>query len=171
MGDGARSGPAIPRASRRRAAQTDPRCTDGCMGCSTRTTLASSGSRSTMDRTRSWTSGTPGISAVGHGTRRKLTRTDHSDPSGLYSYRRQPERVLFALDKLVQALSPLIGYEAIHGAAPSGWSEGRSKEDVRELEAKAAEVMEDWQDAFWDVERATERRGWAKVSGDCSFGS
>jgi uncharacterized protein YdiU (UPF0061 family) len=89
--------------------------------------------------------------------------SDHSDPSGLYSYRRQPERVLFALDKLVQALAPLIGYEALHGPAPSGWSDGKTKDDVKEWKAKAEEEMKDWQDLFWDVEREGERQGWLKV--------
>ena len=88
---------------------------------------------------------------------------NHSDPSGLYSYRRQPERVLFALDKLVKAVSPLIGYEALHGAPMSGWSEGKTKDDVDEWGAKAEETMADWQDEYWAVERATEKAGWGKV--------
>ena len=81
----------------------------------------------------------------------------------MYSYRRQPERVLFALDKLVQSLAPLIGYEALHGPAAAGWSDGKTKDDVKEWKAKAEEEMEDWQDAFWDVEREDEKQGWLKV--------
>ena len=50
-------------------------------------------------------------------------RPDHSDPSGLYSYRNQPSRVLFALDKLVSALAPVLGYEVAHGCfPPAGFS-------------------------------------------------
>lgn len=89
---------------------------------------------------------------------------DHSDPSGLYSYRNQPSRVLFALDKLVSALSPLIGYEANQsGIATSGWSENASKEDVRTWENKGEEAMKGWQEEFWRIEREGEREGWMKV--------
>ena len=70
---------------------------------------------------------------------------------------------MFALDKLVSALSPLIGYEATHGAASSGWSDGKSKDDVKEWNGKAEEVTKDWQDGFWATERETEKIGWAKV--------
>jgi hypothetical protein len=70
---------------------------------------------------------------------------------------------LFALDKLVSSLSPLIGYEAIHGTAAPGWSDGKTKEDVREWNAKAAEEMKDWEQAYWTTEKEAERRGWLKV--------
>ena len=95
--------------------------------------------------------------------------TDHSDPSGLYSYRRQPERVLFALDKLIAALSPVIGYEALHGTPKAGWSEGKTKEDIETWNDKTTEVMKDWPDAYWKVEREAERTGWLKVSLDFAF--
>ena len=89
---------------------------------------------------------------------------DHSDPSGLYSYRNQPSRVLFALDKLVSALAPLIGYEATHSTiANPGWSEGASKDDVKAWEQKGIETMKGWEDDFWSIEKAEERSGWSKV--------
>jgi hypothetical protein len=93
--------------------------------------------------------------------------TDHSDPTGLYSYRNQPSRVLFALDKLVGALAPVIGYEALHGGAPisDGWHEGVTKDKVEKWEEKTREVMKGWEDEFWEVERKTERAGWLKVGG------
>jgi uncharacterized protein YdiU (UPF0061 family) len=94
-----------------------------------------------------------------------LTRLDHSDPTGLYSYRNQPSRVLFALDKLVSALSPVIGYEATHGKPIQDcWHEGASKEDVAAWDGKAREVFKGWEEEFWCIERETERAGWLKVS-------
>lgn len=90
---------------------------------------------------------------------------DHSDPSGLYSYRNQPSRILFALDKLVSAMAPIIGFEAEQGKVgiADGWSEGATKEDVSRWEAKMGEVMEGWDAEFWRLEREAERQGWLKV--------
>nr|XP_018262752.1 uncharacterized protein I303_04232 [Kwoniella dejecticola CBS 10117]OBR84910.1 hypothetical protein I303_04232 [Kwoniella dejecticola CBS 10117] len=91
---------------------------------------------------------------------------NHSDPSGLYNYRSQPSRVLFALDKLVNCLSPILGYEAIHSKLPSvGYSEGLSPENRKEWEAKGKQVMEGFEDRFWDVEREVEKNGWMKRFG------
>ncbi|WVF71172.1 hypothetical protein IAT40_005970 [Kwoniella sp. CBS 6097] len=91
---------------------------------------------------------------------------NHSDPSGLYSYRNQPPRVLFALDKLVACLSPLIGYEAIHSTPPAaGFSQGLSKDTRKEWESKAEEVMGGWEKVFWDVQKDEERKGWSKRFG------
>ncbi|CAD6893681.1 unnamed protein product [Tilletia laevis] len=42
---------------------------------------------------------------------------NHSDSYGRYSYRNQPSMGLFALQHLVLALSPLIGFEKQHGRA------------------------------------------------------
>ena len=98
-----------------------------------------------------------------------MTRTkakplpDHSDPTGLYSYRRQPERVLFDLDKLVQALAPLIGYESLHSAPTSGWSEDKTKDDVKEWTAAGKEEMQDWEKEYLATVRETEKVGWLKV--------
>ncbi|WVR06770.1 hypothetical protein IAU60_003805 [Kwoniella sp. DSM 27419] len=91
---------------------------------------------------------------------------NHSDPSGLYSYRNQPSRVLFALDKLVSALGPLIGYEAIHSARPTAvFAQGLSKEIRREWDDKSDEIMGRWEERFWELERAEERKGWARRFG------
>ena len=108
---------------------------------------------------------TRATSAVSRPPRPKFgAKTDHSDPSGLYSYRRQPERVLFALDKLANALSPLVGYEQTEGAPSKGFSEGKSSDDVQGWIKAAQEPLVDWQDIFWDVEREVERKGWQSVS-------
>lgn len=90
---------------------------------------------------------------------------DHSDPSGLYSYRNQPSRILFALDKLVSAVGPLIGFEAEQGRPgfADGWSEGATKDDVSRWETKMGEVMDGWDAEFWRIEKEAERQGWLKV--------
>lgn len=44
---------------------------------------------------------------------------NHSDFTGRYSYRMQPAMALFAIDKLFDALSPIIGFEMVHGRAPA----------------------------------------------------
>ena len=89
--------------------------------------------------------------------------SDHSDPTGLYSYRRQPERVLFALDKLVQSLAPLIGYETLHCLPGSGWSEGKTKDDVETWTAAGQEAMQGWEKEYLTVVKTTEKTGWLKV--------
>ena len=120
-----------------------------------------------MDHMLLWTSGTKDTYAVSsplpnlsHLTRPVI---DHSDPSGLYSYRRQPERVLFALDKLVTVLSPIIGYENLHRTPSAGWSDGKTKDDVTAWNEKAEEVMKGWEEGFWNVEKRCEKAGWSKV--------
>lgn len=94
----------------------------------------------------------------------ELIMPDHSDSSGLYSYRAQPSRVLWDLEKLVSALYPLIGYEALKGPATKGWSEGATAEDVEDWIDKGREVMKGFEDDFYAVERAGETAGWMKVS-------
>ena len=88
---------------------------------------------------------------------------DHSDESGLYNYRNQPSRVLFDLDKFVNAVSPLIGYEALHGPATSGWAEGKTSDDVDTWEAKAKEVLKGWEEEYYRIEKEGEQQGWRKV--------
>lgn len=88
---------------------------------------------------------------------------DHSDPSGLYSYRAQPSRVLWDLEKLVSALYPLIGYEAIRGPAQKGWSADATEEDVEDWIDKGKEVMKGFEDDYYTVERAGETAGWMKA--------
>lgn len=93
-----------------------------------------------------------------------LTPPDHSDPSGLYSYKNQPSRVLFALDSLASALLPILGYEAKNGALPSeGWSAGVTADDVRAWDAAGLEAIDGW-NKVWDAEfEAAEAAAWAKV--------
>ncbi|KAE8221999.1 hypothetical protein CF319_g4731 [Tilletia indica] len=74
---------------------------------------------------------------------------NHSDSFGRYSYKMQPSMGLFAIQHLVLALSPLIGFEKTHGRAPdpaelsrmdaaslkelSDLGEAEGKDDVRDL--------------------------------------
>ncbi|WWD17013.1 hypothetical protein CI109_101449 [Kwoniella shandongensis] len=94
---------------------------------------------------------------------------NHSDPSGLYSYRNQPSRILFALDKLVAALAPVIGYDAIHSLVPVGYSEGASKDDIKSWEEKSKEVMQGWEGRFRDIEKDEEKKGWLRRFGLQTF--
>lgn len=91
---------------------------------------------------------------------------DHSDPSGLYSYRAQPSRVLWGLDKLVSATSPLIGYESLNPSTPltAGFSDGKTANDVKEWTAKGKLVMQGFEEEYYRIEKEAERLGWMKVS-------
>jgi uncharacterized protein YdiU (UPF0061 family) len=88
---------------------------------------------------------------------------DHSDPSGLYSYKNQPSRVLWSLDKFVTAISPLIGYEPLHGELKEGFSKDKTSDDVDEWSKKGLEVMKGFEEEFMRVEKEGERVGWMKV--------
>lgn len=95
---------------------------------------------------------------------------NHSDPSGLYNYKGQPGRVLFALDSLASSLLPLLGYEALHGALPpAGWGKGATPEDVRKWEAAGLESIGAWSDLYNQIESVTERAGWQKRFGLPSY--
>ena len=43
---------------------------------------------------------------------------NHSDYAGRYSYRLQPTMILYAVDQLLEALAPVIGFERVHERAP-----------------------------------------------------
>lgn len=93
-----------------------------------------------------------------------MTRLDHSDPSGLYSYKAQPSRVLWDLNKLVHAVSPLIGYESLEGYPTPGFADEATKDDVEEWSEKGLEVMQGFEEEYFKVERQAEQEGWIKVS-------
>ncbi|WFD34225.1 hypothetical protein MCUN1_001062 [Malassezia cuniculi] len=58
---------------------------------------------------------------------------NHSDYTGRYSYRMQPTMTLFAIDKLIDALAPVIGYEIINDQAPSpGVLQSATRSDIAE---------------------------------------
>ncbi|KAL1411379.1 hypothetical protein Q8F55_002335 [Vanrija albida] len=91
---------------------------------------------------------------------------NHSDPTGLYSYKNQPPRVAFALDSLGSALLPLLGYEKLNGKVPAeGWAEGASTDDVRKWEAAGLEAISDWSTDFIQTVEQTEREGWGRRFG------
>lgn len=94
-----------------------------------------------------------------------LPFSDHSDPTGLYSYRNQPNRVLFALDSLASALLPELGYEAKNGRAPTeGWGAEATADDVRMWEEAGLEAIKGWNDVFNDTVEKTQREASMKVS-------
>lgn len=88
---------------------------------------------------------------------------DHSDPSGLYSYKAQPSRVLWDLDKLVQCVAPLVGYESIHGSLSPGFADTASKADVENWTQKGLDALDGFEKDFYHVERDAEQRGWMSV--------
>ena len=93
---------------------------------------------------------------------------DHSDPTGLYSYKNQPSRVLFALDSLASSLLPILGYEAKNGSAPSdGWGAAASKDDVRAWDEAGLAAIEGWNEVFNNTLKKEESSAWAKVSHYC----
>lgn len=83
----------------------------------------------------------------------------------MYSYRNQPNRVLYALDSLASSLLPILGYEAEKGHAPAaGWSDGVSADDVRRWEAAGLAAIDGWNDVFTKTEEKAECDGWQMVS-------
>lgn len=95
---------------------------------------------------------------------------NHSDPGGLYNYKGQPGRVLFALDSFASSLLPILGYEAMHGNMPSeGWSEGATPDDVRTWEQAGLESIEGWSDLYNQIAETAERQGWQKRFGLVSY--
>ncbi|BEJ16378.1 hypothetical protein CspHIS471_0509830 [Cutaneotrichosporon sp. HIS471] len=86
---------------------------------------------------------------------------NHSDPGGLYSYRNQPNRVLFALDSLASSLLPILGYEKLNDAPPpAGWAESASTDDVRKWEEAGLAAIEGWNDVFTKTQEKAECDGW-----------
>lgn len=95
---------------------------------------------------------------------------NHSDPGGLYSYKGQPGRVLFALDSLASSLLPILGYEAQNEKIPdAGWGEKATPDDVRGWEAAGLESIEFWSDLYNQIESVAERSGWQKRFGLPSY--
>ncbi|TXT09014.1 hypothetical protein VHUM_02488 [Vanrija humicola] len=91
---------------------------------------------------------------------------NHSDPTGLYSYKNQPPRVAFALDSLASALLPLLGYEKLNGKAPAeGWAQGASTDDVRKWEEAGLEAINGWSDDFIRTVELGEREAWGRRFG------
>lgn len=65
-----------------------------------------------------------------------------SDGEGRYTYRMQPTMGLFALEKLLEAVSPLVGYEQAHGQAPSpGVLVRATAEEIAQWGAKGQESL------------------------------
>lgn len=91
---------------------------------------------------------------------------NHSDWMHRYTYRQQPAMLLFAIERLFDALAPLVGFEAVHERAPQpGELLAASAQDVA-LWADAAEAhrasvcaaVEDTMHKAWE-------HGWAQRLG------
>lgn len=81
----------------------------------------------------------------------------------MYSYKGQPSRVLWDLDKLVHCIAPLVGYEAAHGSVAAGFADQATKSDVEQWTEKGLKVLEGFEKDFYKVERDAEQQGWMKV--------
>ncbi|KAJ7593070.1 hypothetical protein C8J56DRAFT_1013273 [Mycena floridula] len=69
---------------------------------------------------------------------------NHTDESGRYAYRYQPNMIIYALRALLNSLAPLIGAEAEHGKTVSaGWGDDVSTEKLDEWRKKGLELVQD----------------------------
>ncbi|WFD28836.1 hypothetical protein MNAN1_003851 [Malassezia nana] len=87
---------------------------------------------------------------------------NHSDWMHRYTYRNQPSAIVFAVERLFDALAPLIGFEHVHTRAPRpGELLAASKTD-RALWADAAETHRaPLRTAIMDTLRTAWARAWA----------
>lgn len=93
---------------------------------------------------------------------------NHTDFTGRYSYRMQPTMVLFAIDKLIDALAPVIGFEIVHERAPApGELSGASQADVAEWTDAADSTREPISAAARDILLAEWETLWASRLGLC----
>nr|ODN85817.1 hypothetical protein L203_04697 [Cryptococcus depauperatus CBS 7841] len=83
-----------------------------------------------------------------------------SDIQGMYAYRNQPARIKFALSKFICSVSPLIGYDCLYGHIPKGYSEGKSKEEIKQWTKKGKEVLAQWESKFEVWEETVEMTAW-----------
>ncbi|KAK4686549.1 hypothetical protein P7C73_g3579, partial [Tremellales sp. Uapishka_1] len=86
---------------------------------------------------------------------------NHSDPTGLYSYRNQPSRVLFALDKLVNALLPIVGCPS----ASEEFTTPPTPAEISNWTAKGQEAMKGWEEEYHAIEKRTETNLWLRRFG------
>ncbi|KAF7330454.1 hypothetical protein MVEN_02484400 [Mycena venus] len=90
---------------------------------------------------------------------------NHSDEEGRYSYRNQPNTVLFALRALHTALAPLIGAESALGhAVPAGWADAASKEEIAAWRTSGMDKLKDELERVFQSETA-ETYGGADAQG------
>jgi uncharacterized protein YdiU (UPF0061 family) len=69
---------------------------------------------------------------------------NHTDESGRYSYKYQPNMIIYALRALLNALVPLIGAEKEFGSAiEQGWTSEVSKEKIAEWTKSGLELKDE----------------------------
>ena len=97
---------------------------------------------------------------------------NHSDVLGRYSYKLQPTMVLFAVDKLLEALGPVLGFEHIHGRAPqpgellavgdkerAEWADHAVEACTDSIRAELQQVLLDAWSAAWCARLGVASRG------------
>ncbi|KAF9466573.1 hypothetical protein BDZ94DRAFT_1280842 [Collybia nuda] len=78
---------------------------------------------------------------------------NHTDGTGRYAYRHQPDMVLFALRALLNSLAPLIGAENEFGgkAVSPGWAENVSIEKLEEWKNSGLKLQSELERLFQEV--------------------
>ncbi|PCH42278.1 UPF0061-domain-containing protein [Wolfiporia cocos MD-104 SS10] len=69
---------------------------------------------------------------------------NHDDGEGRYSYKFQPNAIVYALRALLNALAPLVGAEADKGTAVSpGWADSATPEELADWRARGMELKDE----------------------------
>ncbi|WFC96330.1 hypothetical protein MBRA1_002987 [Malassezia brasiliensis] len=97
---------------------------------------------------------------------------NHSDVLGRYSYKLQPTMVLFAIDKLLEALGPVIGFELLHDRAPqpgellaaddkerAAWADHATEACADSIRAELQQTLLDAWSAAWCARLGVASRG------------
>lgn len=66
---------------------------------------------------------------------------NHSDMMGRYSFKMQPTMLVYAIDRLMDALAPVLGFEHVHGRAPRPGELLASTKEERQMWADQAEEV------------------------------
>lgn len=91
---------------------------------------------------------------------------NHTDIGGRYSYRLQPTMLVYAMDRLFSALSPIIGFEDTHGHAPKpGELLGVSEKDILMWADHAASKQDEVRKFVQDTLLGVWAKAWAKRLG------
>jgi len=89
---------------------------------------------------------------------------NHSDGEARYTYRMQPTMGLFAIEKLMNSVAPLIGFEKEHGRClKPGELVAMSVDEVKELKKRGLEAIEeDTKNLFMDTLIEEWKKLWLK---------
>ncbi|KAF9484347.1 UPF0061-domain-containing protein [Pholiota conissans] len=83
---------------------------------------------------------------------------NHTDESGRYAYKYQPNMIVYAIRALLNSLAPLIGAEAELGgkAVSAGWGDDVPSEKIEEWTKKGTDLLRDEVDKVVQQTAATE---------------